>query len=326
MTSVLLTRWLALGVPLAWSAWIAMVLAWLFLKAGAIGRVRRGLSRREGAAGLAALAVCAALAMANITWGIFPARAWYPDELTPPDILLAVEHGFANGWSHLYPPFHFILTALVMAPSLVAERAQLVSFEDPAVLMSLQLTARLLSFAMAMMTLTVTWFIALQTIGRSRAVLTVVFAGAAPLFTFYARTANVDLAYVMWVTAALLFYIRAAKYRRIGDFIRLGVAAALAIATKDQAFGFFAGPAIALLWARWRHSQGTALARLGNTVSDGKLWAGFVAFALAMAAAYGLPWNYAGVMAHVDYAPAGACRGSGCSTRTLRGWRTGMPT
>ena len=302
MTSVVLTRWLAMGVPLAWSAWIVLVLAGLLWKAGAIGRPRHSLSRREGAVGAAVLAACAGLALANITWGIFPFRLWHPEELTPPEILLAVEKGFSNGWWHLYPPFHFILTALVMSPTLLAERMQLVSFQDPSVLMSLQLTARLLSLVMAMVTLAVAWILGCETIGRSRAMIAVVFAGIAPLFTFYARTANVDMAYVMWVTVALLFYVRAAKYRRLGDFIRLGLAAALAIATKDQAYGFFAGPALALLWASWRHSRGTALGRIRQTVFDGRLWAGFAVFALAMVAAYGLPWNYEGVMAHVNYA------------------------
>ncbi len=302
MTAVRLTRWLALGTPLAWSAWIAAMLAGLLWKAGAIGHRRHRISRRESAAGLAAVAACAALALANITWGIFPARAWHPEELTPPEILFAIEKGFSNGWSHLYPPLHFILTALVMAPSLFAERMQLVSFQDPTVLMLLQLTARFLSLGMAMVTLAVTWQIGCETIGRSRAMLAVVFAGVAPLFTFYARTANVDMAYVMWVTVALLFYVRAAKYRRLGDFIRLGLATAFAIATKDQAYGFFAGPAIALTWAGWRHSQGTIVGRLGRTLFDGRLWAGLAIFSLASVAAYGLPWNYAGVMAHVEYA------------------------
>lgn len=320
LTAVELDRRLPLAVALAWCGWIGAMLAALFWRGAALGRPWRGLSTRELAAGGLVLGICLALMMANLTWGLFPLRAWHPEELTPADLANAASVRFSQGWNHVYPPLHFFLSALVMAPVMLGEKLHVVSYADPAVLGAFHVGERLISLGMAALTLVMAFMIGRITIGRSRAMIAVLIAGTTQVFTFYAKTANLDVPYVMWVTAATLFYLRAAKDQRLGDFVRLGAAAACAITTKDQAFGFFAGPAAVLLWFSWRRrAAGSSAQRLMRTVLDARLWAGAVTFGIVLVLGYGLPWNYEGFMAHVATATGWRVQGFRMFDNSLAG-------
>lgn len=62
-----------------------------------------------------------------------------------------------------------------------------------------------------------------------------------PLFAFYSKTSNVDIAYLFWLVVVALAFVRAMSSRTLRDHVLLGAAAAATIATKDQAYGFFPG-------------------------------------------------------------------------------------
>jgi len=304
---VMVARRLPLVVALGWCAWVAWVLAAGFARIVA----PRGLWRRapasSGRAVPVALAVSAILMVTAIHWGLPPWRGWHPEEIAPEDVMVAIERGFAGGWSHFYPPLHFLLSALVLSPLVLADRLGLAALSEPLVIEAFQIGMRLLSLAMALLTLRVAHLIGYETIGGRRSALAVLIAGTTQLTAYYGKTANVDVPCALWVTTAIWFFVRAARRRLVADHAWLGVTAACAIATKDQAVGFFAGPALVLLALAWRAQHGRGLLRqIAGTLGDVRLLAGLAACALTALCAFGVPWNYQGFLTHLE---------------TVTGWR-----
>jgi 4-amino-4-deoxy-L-arabinose transferase-like glycosyltransferase len=293
-------RWLPLAVALGWSTLILGVLATGFVTAARLqASVRELRTGRRAIAG----AIPLLLITAGLTWGSYPWRAWHPDEVLPGDVMDAVQHRFSGGWFELYPPVQYVVHALVFGPLFAADRAGAVSLAQPEVLGSFHVGMRVISVVMALLTLLVIYEVGRETLGRSRAAIAVFVAGTGQCFVYYAKAANVDMPYVFWVTAATLFFLRAARYGRMRDHVALGVTAALAVTTKDQAYGYFAGPALALIYVRLREYRRFAADRwVRSTLFDRRLWAGAAAALVVLVLGYGLPWNHAGFRAHVEQA------------------------
>jgi len=290
---------LPLAVALAWCAWIVLALAIAFVR---FARISSGLAALLTMPRVLALALPLLLMAVGITWGSYPLRQWQPDEVLPADIIYAVEMKLAGGWARVYPPGRFMLDALVMSPLLIAERAAWVTFTDAPVLAAFQLSMRALTLVMAMLTLVMIHAIGRQTIGARRALAAVFFAGTGQVMAYYGKSANADLPYVFWTTAAMLFFIRAAKHRRLSDYLKLAIATALAIGTKDQAFGYFVVPATALIACSWRdHSEAGVLTRAVRTLRDRRLWLSAIIAIVAGLTVYGVPWNYSGFLTHVGF-------------------------
>ena len=90
-----------------------------------------------------------------------------------------------------------------------------------------------------------------------------------PPFVYHAKTANLDVPYLFWFSLSLLYYVRAVLHGRTSDYVRLGITAALATCTKDQAYGFYVLPAAHLVWLRLRTGQGaTLLQRFSSVLTD----------------------------------------------------------
>src|SRR5205814_9080424 len=67
-------------------------------------------------------------------------------------------------------------------------------------------------------------------------------------FVYYAKTANVDVPYVMWFAAALFFYVGVLERGTRRDFLLWALAATFAVCTKDQAYGLFAAMPLAVAY------------------------------------------------------------------------------
>jgi len=98
--------------------------------------------------------------------------------------------------------------------------------------------------------------------------------------------------------AGAVALVRAAETGSIAAHAWLGGFAAASVATKDQAYGFWIGPALVLLWAAWHRAQGRLLARLGATVLDRGLWAGLSATIVVYSIVSGVWWNLNGLRTH----------------------------
>lgn len=93
-----------------------------------------------------------------------------------------------------------------------------------------------------------------------------IFVGVNASLTYYGKTTNLDVPYLFWALPAVLYFIRAITRRTPRLFRRALVFAALAIATKDQAYAMFlVSLPIALgLWAArdgWVHASGSRVLR-----------------------------------------------------------------
>ncbi|HTM34392.1 MAG TPA: PA14 domain-containing protein [Vicinamibacterales bacterium] len=297
-TSVLLAAQIPLLLATAWSVWILLGVllgsAAMLASAGGIDRISSALGWPE----VVTLAIVALpLLAANLWIGTAPWRGWVGDEIIPSQVLDAWEMRFAGGWFDMYPALPFYLFMIVNSPSVLLMGTGPVEFG--AALQTLtHLMSRGLSLGFAWLTLLAVALLADRTIGgRARLLAPYVVLGV-PLFAFYSKTYNPESAYTFWVTAGAVAFVRAASTGSIAAHAWLGVFAAASVATKDQAYGCWIGPALVLLWSAWRKADGGALARLRATALHRGLWAGLSATVLTYSVVSGAWWNLDGLRAH----------------------------
>ena len=192
--------------------------------------------------------VCASAALDvwQIGWGLPSDYGWAPDELVPSAVLAGAAQGFSRGWYEKYPPFHYALLAITYVPVAAASRAAGLS---PAQMMhALFLAGRALSVVMAAGTVLLVYRISRVAQDETASVLAAGLAAFTPTFVYYAKVANLDAPYVFWFCLSLLFYVRALAHPRRRDCVGFAMAAAAAIATKDQAYGLYLGAVPFLFW------------------------------------------------------------------------------
>lgn len=241
------------------------------------------------------------LSVAAIDWGLPQAITWAPDEVHPIDVTEAVAKRFSNGWHLKYPPMQLYLLAVLYVPFFIAEWLGTVDLEAVTTHAALFVLARAMSVAMAVGTVHLIYLCGLQ-LYRSRAagLAAAALVATMPPFVYYAKMANVDVPYLFWFAWSLLFYIRIVQSDRTGDYIRFACTAALAICTKDQAYGLYVFPAAHLVWLRMQRGDAVgAWARLGAAWRDRRLrWAAFAGIGV-LALGYNLVFNVTGFLEHV---------------------------
>ena len=287
-------------VAVAWSLWILSGLALAFC-ASCAPMARRSLDK--GFKPAFALTMVALIFFGfGIQLGAAPWRDWVPDELTPNDFLYAAHERFAGGWFFLYPPFHFYLVNVVTSPFLMLGYGGWLDIGAYDTLAIVHVVGRTVSVVMAVLTLLVVALIAAMTIGKRLTLLAPFFLLGAPAFVFYSKTTNVDIPYVFWVSVAMLVFLRALTTRALIDHILLGAVVALAVATKDQAYGFFPGAAAILVAFSWTDTVqlGPWKERVRATFADRRLWAGAATCLIVYLLVMGVPWNVNGVVAHFE--------------------------
>ena len=176
------------------------------------------------------------------------------------------------GWYYAYPLFHYLVLGLFSAPymaylwlsgGLHAPTAQYpYGFSDPVhAIAMLALIGRAVSVLMATGTVVAT-YLAARTIWDRRtgiiAALAMLLCG--PL-VYYAHAGNLDVPVLFWVSLCVLAGARIIRYGlTVRRAIGFGILAALAVATKDQAYGALV-PAVAFLvvmhWRDSRHNPGS---------------------------------------------------------------------
>jgi 4-amino-4-deoxy-L-arabinose transferase-like glycosyltransferase len=226
------------------------------------------------------------LYVAGIWWGVpWP---WAPDELGPESIYDALGKHFAGGWHDKYPPVQYVLDALVCLPAYVAAAFGLLnptSFETESTLLILM---RLLTVVMSMGAVAAVHLTARELYGRRGAIAAAIVAGFTPVFVFYAKLANVDAPSIFWLAWAVYFYVRAVRGGAARDLFGYALTAVTAIATKDQAGGFFVLPSLHLAWLAARRRAWRPLA------------AAAAVSVVVLAFEMGIPFNAAGFAAHVQ--------------------------
>jgi len=232
------------------------------------------------------LAVALVLGAWGLRWGLPSEFGWAADEVLPADVDTAVGQRFAHGWHTKYPPLHFALLAAASAPVRVAGRA--LGWEAARVHDARMTAGRVLSLALSLGVLLLVARGGRELGDAVAGVLAAALLASSVPFAYYAKMANLDVPYLFWFALSLLFFLRALRRAQPRDFVLFAVAAAAAVATKDQAFALYVLTAPFLVWETVRRG-GTA--RLPVTM----LGAGAVAYAVLSGALF----NPGGWLAHV---------------------------
>ena len=289
-------------VATAWSVWFMTGLAIVFYST--VSRVAPGSCSESPSRGQYLAAATAAVAVLGfgVHIGTEPWRGWAPDEVTPKHALYAAGEWFSGGWTFLYPPFHFYLLSILVSPFMALASWNWLDLWAPDTENVMHVISRVFTVLMAGLLMVVTALIARRDLGQGRALLAALLLLTVPSFVFYSKTTNVDVPYLLWVAVSMLLFLRAAETRAVVDHAALGAAVALAVTTKDQAYGFFPGAAAVLLWLAWREtSQRLSITRrVMATALDRRLWAGAATCLVLYVSLVGIIWNPQGVRGHFD--------------------------
>ena len=261
----------AWAMPALWVASLVWVIVLALMMARALARITGAPRETVDKRFQAALVFCALLFAAGMTWG-WPGPGWAPDELEPGLVIDAWQHRFSGGWGDKYPPVPYYLHTVAYAPVLLAASFDRASTSAESVFAILTLSGRLLSVLLAVGTAYAIGVLTSRLGYRRDAWLAVLLAGAFLPMAFYAKTANVDAIYLFWFALSLVFFANTELAPALGDFVGLGVTAALAIASKDHAYSLYVLPGLYLLsrcirtrgrTPRAAHLVATAVALLG---------------------------------------------------------------
>ncbi|MBX3027552.1 glycosyltransferase family 39 protein [bacterium] len=246
---------------------------------GAAGGAADAATRRWDPCLLGILALAAALDIWHLQWGLPNGdHSWAADAIGPITALGVARRTFASwnsGWFYFkYPPgWPFILVAASL-PYLgvlyatggwrhpTAEYPY--GFADPEhALFVLSMIGRLVAVACGVGITALAYGIAARLFDRSTARWSAFLTATSYPLVFYAHTTNLDISYCFWLVLALYAAIRAAASDGWRAAALLGIAAAMALSTKEQGFAWLL-PLPVLVWtlrvraAGWRALGGSA--------------------------------------------------------------------
>lgn len=227
--------------------------------------------------------------------------AWAPDEFSPLHVYDAIARRFSRGWYELYPPMHVYVLALVLAPFKLLEAAGVLETRNPGPYLAAYYAIRLTSVAMGVGIVVAVFAITRELYDTRSAVLAALSAALVSQLTYYAKIANVDVPYTLWLLLSLYSAIRIAREPRFGDYLGFATFAAFAIGTKDQAGAFYPLIPLLLVGAAYRRAQVEGHRRpLVAALGDRRLLiAGAYGLAL-LAAIHNLALNWSGAAERIQ--------------------------
>ena len=240
------------------------------------------------------------LNLVGIWWGL-PGN-WPAAEITPKQVLQGLAQHFSHGWFDTYPPFHFYLLATIIALVRALGAIGLLDLAGERGYFLFYLASRLVSVLFAGGIVIAACLVGTRAFGRRAGLFgAAVLALTAP-FVYYAKTANTDVPYVFWFAVSMVFYLRILDALRVRDFIWFALTAALAVCTKDQAYGLYLLMPAPILERLWRaHRQAGARQALFRSVLDARLWMAALTAAVAFGLCHNLLFNLSGFREHVGY-------------------------
>ena len=273
---------LAAIVVAIWIAALALAV-WRLLRRAL--EIHGALTSPETRLVVAGLAVLFAI---GLDWGL-PGPGWALDEMGADAVLAGLFRWFAGGWFDQYPPLHYYVLAVVYAPVLLAERLGMFDASWASVKFLLLLHTRLVGLAMAIGAVALMGLLGERMFDRRHGWLVAACAGLFLPFVFYAKTANLESPYLFWTALSLVFLNEVHRNGRTRAWVGAAVAAALAVTTKDQAYGVFVLPCLYLTWCHLRGGRGWQPVAIG-----------FVTGIVTFAVVHNVPFNATGFRAHVE--------------------------
>jgi hypothetical protein len=238
------------------------------------------------------------LNLAGVWWGL-PAE-WVQIELTPGLILNGLAQHFSHGWFDTYPPVHFYLLSAAMGPLVLLNALGRINLDLPAYYPVLIFSFRLVSIAMASGIVIAAYVCGKRAFNRRAGLFAAAMVALIAPFLYYAKTANVDVPYIFWFSISLVFYLRLLDTLATRDFVVFAAAAALAVCTKDQAYGFYFLMPIGIIYRLWRARRDAGQdASVWRVLVDRRLVIGAITAAVLFVLAHNLLFNFHGFVQHV---------------------------
>lgn len=243
--------------------------------------MRRWLARAFGVGDGARAAIrigFLALSAAAIAWDLPSSFSWENDGVAPRDIFAGIAQNLHPGSAFRYPLLHPLLLGVLCLPVLLPAALRAPSFHladlqtailATPVMTGCTLIGRAVAIAAALVALAALGRITARVAGRRASLWAEAFAAANFSFAYYGRATNLDGPALMWTALSVERLLRAGEDGDAGELTAGAVFAALAVATKDQAYAtfVFVGPLVAIGFARGREARGgtwwLALARAG---------------------------------------------------------------
>jgi hypothetical protein len=241
----------------------------------------------------ALLAAAALLFATGVWWGVPDYHTWAPDEIIPSDVLAAARARFADGWTSIYPPLHYMVLSALYLPIQQSVHAGLVPLDHVQSLGAMMIVGRLLTVAMALAMIVCVYRVTTEAFDARAGLLAAAMVTTTLPVTYYAKTVNLDVPYTFWFTTSLLFYARTFRSAEASNFYIFALLGTFAICTKDQAFGFYVLPAAYM-------TIGRVVRRSAPGVPAPRVLLGMVALCVVtVMIAFNIPMNTSGFMAHV---------------------------
>jgi len=182
----------------------------------------------------AALVLCSF----GLMWGLPNLFDFAQDSLVPYGTLAQKGFEFERITAFRYPPLHFWVLRVCFLPARALLQVPSLGRNPKMASTLFILSARLVSLAMALGTVWLLFATSRKLWDESAGLAAGFLFVASPVTLYYAKNANLDIPYVFWLAVALFFYVRILLENRLWDYLWLGVPSALAVCTKDQAYGF----------------------------------------------------------------------------------------
>ena len=251
------------------------------------------LDREERGPLACVVLISLALYVYHIWWGLPNGNVtWAVDAITPLTPLSIAQksflHGWNSGWFYFkYSIGHCLVLLLVYLPYiallLLTGRSHGVTktlhhlADSPHAISVLALLGRLTSALMGAATVWLLYRVTRRLFGREAAIWSAAAASASLGMVFYTHTTNLDIPSLFWTVLAWDAALALVTTSQPRQMLVFGVAAAMAIATKEQAVGFLVGCTAILVagqaaqWWRGAVSGADVLRRLAVGAGAGVL-------------------------------------------------------
>lgn len=246
------------------------------------------------------LLLAALLYAIPLWWGLGTDRQWAFDEPRPSQIVPEAL-GSTIPWLMRYPPLHrHLLRGLFHLALPLARTASAARGMDLAAV--LQALGRAATIPFALATLFLVYAITRRLAGPRPALLSaLIWLGVAPQ-AYYAKTMNLDAPYLAWFALSVYFFVEFRLRHRLRDLAGFALAGGCSILTKDQAYGLYVLPALAIVFWVYEEARfrGEGIPRaIQSTLLDSRLWVAALALAVQVALVYRV-WNGFGeLVSHV---------------------------
>ncbi len=186
--------------------------------------------------------------LAGLTWGLPASDGWDNDGIAPRDFLPGLIETFTPGHYFTYPPAQFVLLTLISLPVTIVLLIKAPSLAPSAVIAeavkvpymtAFAMIARGVSIAMSIGIIYAVAKIVELAVSRRAALLAAAACSMNIILTYYGQTTNLDVPYLFWASLSLLMLARTIALREPKLLRRAAIFAALAVATKDQAYALF---------------------------------------------------------------------------------------